>query len=311
MHSLDDSMPPGQMDSKSIREAIERLRLFFGAGATRQAVLARQALEQAAPDDEKLAARLLDDMRAGSRMDGSIGGEVVATIWRAHEMLDLGAPADHAGTARVLGWVLELQSKPGAFSAGCSAPRHAHRACEHFIAGFFSPAPSEQRFAPVMFPNGKLFRADPAARFAVSCLALRAALRAGLEYRPQVRQHMISLVQLQEQWLGDNGYFAPDAVVAGIHALAFAPSEHRDLLPRLSSYLASQQEEDGSWSQADLFHTLEALHALHTPEAHVAVRRAVPVLLSRQRIDGSFGSTAQQERALIALRSLVWAEKEM
>jgi hypothetical protein len=316
MHSLDspgpDSpIPSSGFDPKSIPQAIERLRLFFGAGATRQAVLARQALEQPAPDDEELAIRLLDDMRASSRMDGSIGGEVVASIWRVHEMLDLGAAADHAGTARVLGWVLELQSKPGAFSGGCSAPRHAHRACEHFIAGFFSPAPSEQRFAPVMFPNGKLFRADPAARFAVSCLALRATLRARLEYRPQVRQHLLSLVQLQQQWLDDSGYFAPDAVVAGIHALAFAPSEHRDLLPRLSSFLASRQAEDGSWSQADLFHTLEALHALHTPEAHAAVRRAVPALLARQRIDGSFGSTAQQERALIALRSLIWAEKEM
>jgi hypothetical protein len=30
----------------------------------------------------------------------------------------------------------------------------------------------------------------------------------------------------------------------------------------------------------------------------------------RQRLDGSFGSTAQQERALIALRSLIWAEQE-
>jgi hypothetical protein len=41
------------------------------------------------------------------------------------------------------------------------------------------------------------------------------------------------------------------------------------------------------------------------------VRRAVPALLARQRIDGSFGPTAQQERALIALRALIWADKEM
>jgi hypothetical protein len=53
------------------------------------------------------------------------------------------------------------------------------------------------------------------------------------------------------------------------------------------------------------------LHSLHTPEAHAAVRRAVPTLLARQRIDGGFGSTAPQERALIALRSLIWAEKDM
>jgi hypothetical protein len=295
----------------STYEGIERLRLFFAEATTRQGVLARQALEQPAPGDETLARRLVDDMRAETRMDGSIAGAVVATIWRAHELLDLGCDSDQAGTLRVMGWVLDLQSKPGAFSDGCSAPRHAHRACKHFISGFFSPAPPEQRFAPVMLPNGKVFRAEPAARFAVSCLALRAALRGRLEQRPGVEQHLMSLLQLQEQWDNWNGYFAPDAIVAGIHALAFAAGPHREVLPKLAGTVASNQAEDGTWTNADLFHTLEALIALGTEEAHAAVRRSVPALLCRQRIDGSFGSVAQQERALIALRALIWAEKEM
>lgn len=310
MRSLDNPSPASVTGPDSVRESIERLRLYFADGWSRQAVLARQALEQPAPGDEVLAGRLVDDMRAETRMDGSIAGEVVATIWRAHELLDLGCAGDHAGTIRVLGWVLGLQGKPGAFNDGCSPPRHAQRACEHFISGFFSPAPPEQRFAPVMFPNGKVFRAEPAARFAVSCLALRAALRARLEHRPQIERHLLSLVQLQEQWQDWSGYFAPDAIVAGVHALAFASAPHRALLPKLAAMVAARQSDDGSWPRADLFHTLEALHALHTPEAHAAVRRAVPALLARQRIDGSFGATAQQERALIALRSLIWAEKD-
>jgi hypothetical protein len=293
------------------QEGIERLRLYFAGLSTRQGILARQALEQSAPGDEVLARRLVDDMRAETRMDGSISGAVVATIWRAHELLDLGCDGDQAGTMRVMGWVLDLQSKPGAFSEGCSPPRHAHRACTHFISGFFSPAPPLQRFAPVMFPNGKMFRAEPAARFAISCLALRAALRGRLEQRPGVEQHLTSLLQLQEQWDDWNGYFAPDAIVAGIHALAFAAGPHRELLPKLAGTVAANQAEDGTWTNADLFHTLEALVALGTDEAHAAARRAVPALLARQRIDGSFGSTAQQERALIALRALIWAEKEM
>lgn len=308
------SLDPTQADVKGpnkVGEGIERLRLFFAEGATRQAVLARQVLGEPAAGDELLARRLVDDMRAETRMDGSIGGEVLATIWRAHELMDLGSAGDHAGTVRVLGWVLGLQTRPGAFSDGCSATRHAQRTCEHFISGFFSPAPWEQRFAPVMLPNGKVFRAEPAARFAVSCLALRAVLRARLEHRPLVRQHLLSLIQLHEQWNDWNGYFAGDAIVAGIHALAFASGEHRDILPKLGAFVAGNQAPDGTWQQADLFQTLDALLALHTPEAHAAVRRAVPALLARQRIDGSFGSTAQQERALIALRSLVWAEKEM
>jgi hypothetical protein len=295
----------------STHEGIERLRLYFAEVSSRQGILARQALGQPAPEDEVLARRLVDDMRAETRMDGSLSGAVVPTIWRAHELLDLGSDSDHAGTVRVMGWVLALQSKPGAFSEGCSPPRHAHRACEHFISGFFSPAPPVQRFAPVMFPNGKVFRAEPAARFAVSCLALRAALRGRLEQRPGVEQHLMSLLLLQEQWDDWNGYFAPDAIVAGIHALAFAAGPHREVLPRLAGTVAANQAEDGTWTNADLFNTVEALLALDTKEAHVAVRRAVPALLARQRIDGSFGSTAQQERALIALRALIWAEKEM
>jgi hypothetical protein len=162
-----------------------------------------------------------------------------------------------------------------------------------------------------MFPNGKVFRAEPAARFAISCVALRAALRGRLEQRPGIEQHLVSLIQLQEQWDDWNGYFAPDAIVAGIHALAFAGGPHRNVLPKLTQSLAAHQADDGTWSNTDLFHTLEALVALGTAEAHAAVRRAVPALLSRQRIDGSFGSAAQQERALIALRALIWAEKEM
>jgi hypothetical protein len=298
--------PPG-----SSREAIERLRLYFAASSTRQGVLARQALGEPAPGDDLLARRLVDDMRAETRMDGSIAGAVVATIWRAHELLDLGCEPDQAGTVRVMGWVLQLQSKPGAFSEGCTAPRHAHRACEHYISGFFSPAPPEQRLTPVMLPNGKVFRAEPAARFAISCLALRAALRGRMEERPSVAQHLASLVQLQEQWEAWDGYFAADAIVAGIHALAFASPPHRRMLPKLAATVAANQAEDGTWHNADLFHTLEALNALGTPEAHAAVRRSVPALLGRQRIDGTFGATAQQERALIALRSLLWAEREM
>ncbi|MDQ3208426.1 MAG: hypothetical protein M3Q37_07430 [Gemmatimonadota bacterium] len=299
------------MRATGMQDGIERLQLFFAELSTRQGVLARQALGQPAPGDELLARRLVDDMGAETGMDGSISGAVVATVWRAHELLDLGSDGDQAGTVRVMGWVLGLQSKPGAFSEGCTPPRHAHRACEHFISGFFSPAPPMHRFAPVMFPNGKVFRAEPAARFAISCLALRAALRGRMEKRPGVEQHLLSLFQLQEQWDDWSGYFAPDMIVAGIHTLAFAAEAHQEILPRLAGAVAANQSEDGTWVHADLFHTLEALLAIGTRDAQATVRRAVPALLARQRIDGSFGSTAQQERTLIALRSLIWAGKEM
>jgi hypothetical protein len=295
--------------SSSATEAIERLSLFFAERPTRQGILARRVLRRTAPGDDALTRRLLEVMRNETRMDGSVTGAVVPTIWRAHEFMDLGYRGDETSCARIMGWILQLQQKPGAFSQGCDRIRHTNRVCEHFISGFFSPAPPEHRLAPVMLPNGKVFRAEGAARFAVSCLALRAVLRARFD-GTTINQHVLSLIQLHELWNDWNGYFAADAIVAGIHALAFVPEPHRAILSRLAAQVAARQAEDGSWPNADLFHTLEALLALGTAEARTAVRQAVPALLSRQRADGSFGSTAQEERGLIALRSLIWAEQE-
>jgi hypothetical protein len=294
----------------TITEGLERLALLFAEAPTRQGLLARRALGKAIPEDVALTRRLLEAMRVQTRPDGSITGAVVTTIWRAHELMDLGYRGDETSCARIMEWIFALQQKPGGFDDGCSRIRHAHRVCEHFISGFFSPAPPEQTIAPIMLPNGKVFRAEPAARFAISCLALRAALRGGYEGRQEVDRHAVSLMQLREQWKSWNGYFAPDAIVAGIHALALMRYQDPTVGARLSTLIAEHQSEDGSWANADLFHILEALLALRTPEAHAAVRRAVPALLGRQRFDGSFGSTAQQERALIALRSLIWAEQE-
>jgi hypothetical protein len=294
--------------SSTAAEGIERLALYFNELPTRQGVLARQALKRPSPRDDALTRRLLETMRNETRIDGSVTGAVVQTIWRAHEFMDLGYRGDETSCARIMTWIMGLQRKPGAFNQGCNPTRHAHGVCEHFIAGFFAPAPPDQRLAPVMLPNGKVFRAEPAARFAISCLALRAVLRARFD-GATIGQHVLSLIQLHERWTDGGGYFAADAIVAGVHALAFVPPPHRGILSRLGALVASRQAADGSWPNADLFHTLEALLALGTTEARTAVCQAVPALLARQRADGSFGSTAQQERALIALRSLIWAEQ--
>jgi hypothetical protein len=292
------------------RQGLDRLSLYFAAAATRQGVLARRVLGQPAQDEETLIGRLINDMENDFVADRAGVGAVVPMIWRAHELLDLGQSPDHPECGRIMARMLTLQAQPGAFSQGCSRSRHSHRVCEHFISGFFSPAPPEQRVAPVMLPNGKVFRAEPAARFAVSCLALRAALRGRLDNRASVERHLVSLMQLSEQWSEWNGYFAGDAIIAGIHALASMSGLRPDISARLTSIIAEHQAPDGGWPGADLYATLEALLALGTPEARTSVRRAVPLLLSRQRLDGSFGSTAPQERSLIALRALIWAEPD-
>ena len=289
--------------------AIERLALFFGTERTRQGLLAREALGRTAATDAELAERLRGELASGLRPDGTVAGGAVPTIWRVHELLDLGERKDAPAIARPLAWLLDLQDRPGSFHDGCDRARHARQLCQHFLAGFFAPAPPAQRLAPVTLPTGKVFRVEPAARLAISCLALRAALRAGYGDRPAVKRHIQSLARISEQWTEWNGYFSPDTVVAGLHALAVAGPEHRDIVDRLVGVMTSNQGVEGEWASADLFHVVDALLAAGSLEAQVTVRRAATALTARQRTDGTFGTVAQQERALIGLRALLWASR--
>jgi len=287
--------------------ALERLALYFATEPTRQGVLARAALCRAGPADRELTSRLVAGLESEIRADGSVGSAALPTIWRVHELCDLGRGGD-APVASLMSWVLALQGRTGAYGEDCDKERHVQRACAHYVRGFFSPSPPAVRLAPVTFPSGKAFRAEPAARFALSCLALRAALRTGNGVNPSIDDHVQSLSSLATGWAGWNGFFAPDVIVAGMHALALAGEEHRSVVAALVGQIAANQDASGAWPNADLFQTLDALVSSGLPEAREPVRSAVPALLERQRADGTFGASAQQERALIGLRALLWSE---
>lgn len=287
----------------------DRLALFFGVERTRPALLARAALGAESPGDTELRQVLVAQLEAGIRPDGSVGGAALPTIWRIHELCDLGRRENDPSIRALMRWVLALQGLPGAFGEGCDKERHAKRACEHYIQGFFSPGPQGVRLAPLTFPNGKVFRAEPAARFALSCLALRAALRTGGADRPLVDRHIRSLATLAAGWNTWSGFFAPDTVVAGLHALAQAGPAQQPVVASLVALVIANQVESGDWPSADLFHTLEALMATGLPDARAAVARAAPALAARQRADGTFGGMAQQERALIGLRAQLWGRE--
>src|SRR6185503_2653992 len=98
-----------------IGNPIELLALYFADTRSRQGILARAALGTPDPGDPALADRLADELAAELRPDGSVRGAAVPTIWRAHELLDLGRGPDHPAVVRVLSWVLERQGKPGAY----------------------------------------------------------------------------------------------------------------------------------------------------------------------------------------------------
>jgi hypothetical protein len=291
-------------------ELVSRLARYLGAEPTRAGILAREALGRPAPGDRELARTLRSGLAAELRPDGSVGGAALPTMWRVHELLDLREPVGSPVIRAATGWLATLQGRSGAFGEGCDRNRHARRTCEHFLAGFFAPAPPEQRLAPVTLPNGKVYRAEAAARFALSILALRALLRAGQSGRPAVRQHLDSLARFAEQWTAWEAALAPDAIVAGMQALADAGPPWRDAAQRLMPVVIRRQAPDGTWPDADIFQMLEMLRAVGSPEASRLARRALPELAARQRADGTFGATAQQERALIALRAALWAERE-
>jgi hypothetical protein len=292
------------MTKAEITAALARLEKFFAGRQSRQAILAREALERPDAGDAALRESLRTELAAGLKPDATVGGAVVPTIWRAIELMDLGLAADEPATARVVTWVMGLAGKPGAFGEGCNPARHANHACDHYLAGFFSPGPPTERIAPITVPCGKTFRAEPAARFAVSCLALRAVVRAGLESRASVRKHLASLALLTESWTDWSGYWAPDLVIATLHPLAIAPQTYRPAALAAAQFIADNQNDDGTWPNADLFHALESLLVVNSPAARKAIARAAPVLIAQQRKDGAFGPTAQEERALIGVRAL-------
>ena len=183
--------------------------------------------------------------------------------------------------------------------------RHEQGACEHFLSGFLSPGPAAIRVAPVTVPNGKVFRAEPAARFALSCLGVRALLLTPARTYSGVKRHLTSLARLKDAWQVWDGYFPPDLVLTALGTLASAGKAEGAAVAVASRFVLGQQAPDGGWPDADRFVALETLATVGTVEAHEAVSRAIPGLISRQRADGTFGPVAQQERALIALRALL------
>ena len=251
-------------------EAITKLESLFAARATRPGVLARRLLGKPLPGDERLAQLLCNERRAPTRMDGSLGGSLVATGWAAWEMMDLGLDELHAGLSRLLTWVVT-----------------------HLEGPLREPEP-----LPLILPNGTTLT-DPAdAAFAAECLGLRVVLRARYDGRPGVVQQ---LQRVLDGWTARRDELAASA----LSVVALAPPQVREGLNAGVERLARSQQSDGTWGDANLFHMLEALLLAGIRPARAIVARAAPALLRRQRPDGSFDDPPLEERALIGLRAIL------
>jgi hypothetical protein len=292
---------------RSAAEAIERLATYFGPQESRHGLLARRLLGTPRPADAEVTLRLRRQLAAQVGPDGTVAGGLAFTAFRLIELIELGCDEETPAVPLLTRWLVQQQDQAGCYSEGCTPPRHDKGACEHFLSGFLSPGPADVRVAPVTIPNGKVFRAEPAARFALSCLGLKALLLTPARTYSGVKRHLVSLARLKEAWQGWNGYFPPDLVLTALTALAASGTAERAAVTAGTALVLQQQAADGGWPEADRFVALEALEAVHSAEAREAVRRAVPGLISRQRADGTFGPVAQQERCLIALKALVFA----
>lgn len=291
---------------RSPHEALERLTHYFAPQLTRQGWLARGLLGMRNTHDQELRDVLV---QTWSR-EGTLRGGLLAVSWRVHEFLDLEEPSDSPVPGGLLVWILAQQDKPGAFGEELAGDALARRFPGR-LGGFFSPGPPppKSRVTPLTLPSGKVFRAEAAARFAVSCVALRAVLRAGLGARADIRAHLQSLTTVLRYVTWEPGYLPPDAVLVALYALASAGPGQRENLVNCVSWVVSHQDKDGTWPHADLFIVLETLVAARTREGSKALGRAIKPLLVRQRPDGTFGPTARDERALIGLRALLSVEE--
>ena len=199
-------------------EGIARLQAYFASASTRQGILARRLLGKPSADDSQLAKELVRRLIGEIRADGSLGGAFVSTAWAIVELHDLGG--DLAAATRLSEWLLARQDAPGRFGEGCTPPRHAGRTCEHFMSGFFAVAPATERVSPLTLPTGKVIRSEGTARFAASCLALRAAILAGQGSQAGVQAH-------REPGRGSDGTTADRSLSDGVcGGVAFDPGTH-------------------------------------------------------------------------------------
>ena len=286
-----------------LNRALDGVAEFFQSRQTRAGVVARRLIGASTVEDDSLANQLINERRRKTRLDGGIGGWVSATSWSAWELLQLGCPPDHTGLLRMIGYLLARQDAAGRFGEGCSERRHARGYCHHFVSGFFSPGSKDERTAPLVFPSGAVITKEWDARFACSCFALRTALHARQERRESVARHVDSLIYLAERWQTSEYPVNPDVAFTAMAAIASAPMGKREQAVRIANRLIAFQRPEGDWENASLYHAVDALLALSTSTAREAIIKATQKMVEDQRPDGSFDEHANEEIALIALRS--------
>ena len=220
----------------------------------------RQATQQLA---KRSARRLAGEIRA----DGSLGGAFVSRPrGPSCELHDLGG--DPCGRRRdSLDWLLGRQEAPGSFGEGCTPPRHVGPDLRALHEGVLrGGAAHTERVAPLTVPTGKVIRSEGTARFAASCLALRAVILAGHRSHAWRQNHLEGLPSPRLAHPLPTDHY-PMELVAGIPLDPGSRRASRRPRSPTGTFCLKRQTEDGTWPGLDSFMALERAHGRRSERA--------------------------------------------
>lgn len=288
-----------QPATRAIQDAADRARGWLNERTDYYGYLSRRDTGRGAPE---LAGHLRGDLLAQQDREGSWGeGDVARTAEAVWHLLDYGMPSNSRQVLSALHWLYSQRDGEGAFSSGCSPARHEGRTCEHFISGYFSPAPPDESLE-ITLDNGQTVTSDVGARLLISERTLRTLLRAGPQ-DPRTEESVKGLRGLPV-YLEYGGSFTPAVLIGALQALAWTQGPAPSELEAGLEVVAQAQEKDGTWPNVEFFFVLEMLLEVDLPLADSMLERAAPRLLDTQLNNGVWGRNYVAPQTWIAARVL-------
>jgi hypothetical protein len=296
--------------SASIERACTACSRWLAARDTPESALLdlERGVDGAERRAEEWAARILGEQEA----DGSWGGDLLRTaeaLLVVEELRPAGGTAGDAAVHRGFDWLRSRRGEAGSWVEGCDPERHRRGLCHHFLSGFFSPGPPDERLAPGHLASGAPLTSEAELRFVASVVALRCLLKAA-GAAGDVNLHLGGLRQVVRLWADDRPEeLSGTALFAAIDALAASGAAgDRASAEHGLRVAGSRQRGDGSWVDADAFLALEvvgrALDAGLAPDAlRATLWHGARLLVATQQADGSWGTPYGPRRALIAWRT--------